>query len=152
MDKITKEQRSALMAHVKGKNTKPELKLRKYLWNQGLRSFRVKNSIFGKPDIFLPKYGFAIFVDGCFWHRCPKCKGNGNPETNSRYWQNKFRDNKERDIRVNEALKGQGIGVYRIWEHEIKGDIRKCFIKLIIALYAHKLNRAFRKNVLTIFK
>lgn len=83
----------------------------------------MKSELPGKPDIVLPRYKVAIFVDGCFWHNCPM---HGSlPETNKSFWKNKIARNVERDNEVNALLEQNGWRVIRIWEHEIKQSIEK---------------------------
>ncbi|MDY3203266.1 very short patch repair endonuclease [Methanocorpusculum bavaricum] len=117
-DVLTPEQRKKNMSRIHGKNTSPELKLRKLLWKSGLRGYRVYYNLPGKPDIVFTKQKLAIFVDGCFWHKCPVCFRP--PATNGEFWNEKLQKNVERDLRVNEELQNTGWTVLRIWEHEIK--------------------------------
>ena len=121
VDIFTKEKRSHIMSRVRSKNTKLELLLRKYLFSKGLRGYRVNVNLFGKPDIVFPKYKVAIFVDGCFWHKCPKCFKA--PETNKEFWTKKINGNVERDKRVNQQLSETGYTVIRFWEHQIVNDL-----------------------------
>lgn len=97
MDKFSKEKRSDIMSHVRGKNTKPEEAIRKYLFSKGFRYRRNDKRYPGKPDIVLPKYHTVIFVNGCFWHQHPGCKSSALPETNRDYWKTKLQRNVERD-------------------------------------------------------
>ena len=120
MDKLSKEQRSKLMASVKGLNTGLERKLRSSLWSAGIKGYRVNFKIRGTPDIYFPKSKLAIFVDGCFWHRCPKCYTK--PKTNVAYWEKKVEENVKRDREVNSYLRKSGYKVIRIWEHEIRNS------------------------------
>lgn len=91
--------RSENMARVKSKNTKPEVYLRKLLWHEGLR-YRINyKDLPGKPDIYLPSYKTAIFVNGCFWHMHDDCKLSTIPKTNSDFWKEKLEGNAERDKR-----------------------------------------------------
>jgi DNA mismatch endonuclease (patch repair protein) len=120
MDKLSKEQRSKLMASVKGSNTDLERKLRLSLWSAGIKGYRVNYKIRGTPDIYFPKSKLAIFVDGCFWHRCPKCYTK--PKTNVAYWEKKVEENVKRDREVNSYLRQSGYRVIRIWEHEIRNS------------------------------
>jgi len=117
-DVLTPEQRKKNMSRIHGKNTSPELKLRKLLWKSGLRGYRVYYNLPGKPDIVFTKQKLVIFVDGCFWHKCPVCFRP--PATNEGFWSEKLQKNVERDMRVNEELQNTGWTVLRIWEHEIK--------------------------------
>ena len=98
-DVKTPEQRSRNMAAIRGKDTKPEMIVRKYLFSRGLR-FRVQvKKLPGTPDIVLPKYRTAIFVNGCFWHRHEGCKYFRLPKSNVEFWKEKIERNIERDIR-----------------------------------------------------
>ena len=125
-DVHTREQRSYNMSMIKGKNTKPELMLRKYLFSKGIRGYRVHYKLPGKPDIVFNKYKIAIFVDGCFWHKCPECFKK--PATNKKFWKDKIDGNVKRDGEVNKILKREGWKVIRIWEHRIKNrDIKECY-------------------------
>ncbi|MEA3255673.1 MAG: very short patch repair endonuclease [Candidatus Altiarchaeota archaeon] len=127
-DVLTKEQRSYNMSQIKGKNTQPELLLRKYLFLKGLKGYRLKSSLIGKPDIVFTKYKIAIFIDGCFWHKCPGCFVK--PTSNINFWKKKIDGNVKRDKEVNKILKKQGWKVIRFWEHEIKKDLQKCYSKV----------------------
>lgn len=127
-DVMTVEQRSRCMSNIKGKNTKPELQLRKALWARGLR-YRVNAALIGRPDIVFPRQKLAIFVDGCFWHGCP-IHGT-NPVTNADFWENKIKGNIERDRRVTSQLTKLGWAVIRVWEHEIKECLDKVINNII---------------------
>lgn len=117
---MTKEQRSSLMARVKGKNTKPELIVRKYLFSEGFR-YRLHDRRYpGTPDIFLPKYKTAIFVHGCFWHGHDRCKYARLPDENRDYWETKIDQNKTRDVKKIKELEQLGWNVIVVWECEIK--------------------------------
>lgn len=130
-DVLTLEQRRRCMSSVRGTNTKPELLLRKALWHKGLR-YRLKSELSGKPDIVLPRYKIAIFVDGCFWHNCPE---HGSlPETNKLFWENKIARNVERDNEVNILLHQNGWMVIRVWEHEIKQSLEKVVKNILLSL------------------
>lgn len=119
-DVMTPEQRSRCMAAIKGKNTKPEIIVRKYLFSRGLR-FRVQVRILsGRPDIVLPKYKTVIFVNGCFWHGHLGCKYFRLPKSNVEFWKAKIERNIIRDIRYEAQLKALGWRVIRVWECEIK--------------------------------
>jgi DNA mismatch endonuclease (patch repair protein) len=104
-------------------DTRPELTLRNALWHAGLRGYR-KNpkGLPGRPDIVFTKKKLAIFVHGCFWHRCPKCNPSA-PKTNALFWSEKFRVNVERDKRNAENLEAAGLTVITVWECEIKEDL-----------------------------
>lgn len=127
-DVLTKEQRSYNMSMIKGKDTKPEIALRKLLFSRGLRGYRVHYSLPGKPDIVFPKSKIAVFIDGCFWHKCPKCFIK--PATNKKFWKKKIESNVKRDRVVNTELRKKGWKVLRIWEHEIRKDLNKYCIRI----------------------
>lgn len=134
MDKHTPEQRKRNMSAVKGKDTKPELLVRKLLHALGYR-FRIqRKDLPGRPDIVLPRYKTAIFVNGCFWHRHEGCKYASTPSTNSEFWEKKFTANVERDARNYAALKALGWKVLIIWECEVKEIVRS---KTIPGLPSH---------------
>lgn len=101
-----------------GKNTGPELKLRKLLWSHGIRGYRIHYNLPGKPDIVFTKKKIAIFIDGCFWHKCPICFQE--PETRKEFWMKKIQSNVERDDKVNLQLKSDGWTVMRFWEHDVR--------------------------------
>jgi DNA mismatch endonuclease (patch repair protein) len=118
------EQTSRTMSAIKGKNTKPELLLRKALWNNGIRGYRLHwKKVPGRPDIAFPGKKIAIFVNGCFWHRCPMCDPSF-PKSNVVFWQNKFERNVERDKKKRMELESLGWKVLTIWECEIKKNLQ----------------------------
>lgn len=119
-DVLTKKQRSYCMSQIKGKDTQPEIILRKALSSAGLKGYRLHYKLIGKPDIVFPKKKIAIFIDGCFWHKCPKCFIS--PETNKSFWRKKIDSNVRRDGIVNSELKSKGWKVIRIWEHELRKE------------------------------
>lgn len=120
MKKLKPMTRSENMARVKNVNTKPELFLRKLLWHKGFR-YRVNYSkLPGKPDIFIPKYNTAIFVNGCFWHMHENCKLSSIPKSNYDFWKNKLEGNVERDKKNYKELENMGIKVVVVWGCEIK--------------------------------
>lgn len=119
-DVMTPEQRSRCMAAIKGKDTKPEMIVRRYLFSRGLR-FRVQvRKLPGTPDIVLPKYKTVIFVNGCFWHGHEGCKYFRLPKSNVEFWEEKIERNVARDVRNEAELKALGWRVIRVWECEIK--------------------------------
>lgn len=124
MDKLTKEQRSINMSHIRGKNTSLEIAVRKRLFADGFR-YRINvSNLPGKPDIVLPKYNTVIFVNGCFWHR-HNCKRATTPKTNTDYWMNKFEKNVQNDEKTYALLRNLGWHVIVVWECEIKFDFDK---------------------------
>lgn len=115
-DVLTPNQRSRCMAAIKGKDTKPEILVRKFLFSKGLR-YRLNNrKLPGSPDIVLKKYKTVIFVDGCFWHGHEGCKYFRLPKSNTSFWEAKITRNIERDEETTRALIALGWKVIRIWE------------------------------------
>ncbi len=131
MDVKSPEDRSKNMSAIRNRNTKPEIKLRKALFRIGLR-FRVNYNLPGKPDIVFPGKKLAVFVDGCFWHCCPRCYRE--PDDNKEYWKKKIATNVKRDEKVNTILTEDGWNVLRFWEHEVKKDITRVVEIIINAL------------------
>jgi len=118
-----KETTSIVMSSNKGKNTKPEQALRKALWYAGIKGYRLNwKKAPGRPDIAFPGKKIAIFVNGCFWHRCERCY-TSLPKTNTNFWLNKFSKNKDRDERKNQELISLGWTVITIWECDIKNRL-----------------------------
>ena len=117
-DIYSKQKRSKIMSNISGKETKPEIIVRKYLFSQGFRYLKNDKRYPGKPDIVLPKYQTVIFVHGCFWHG-HDCKKGGLPETRREFWEKKINGTKERDIRNREALEDKSWNVLTVWECEI---------------------------------
>lgn len=108
------------MSRVSGKNTTPELRVRKSAHALGLRFRLHRKDLPGTPDLVFPKRHIAVFVHGCFWHRHPGCRKASTPSTRPDYWIKKFRDNIARDRRVMAALEDSGWRVVVIWECETK--------------------------------
>lgn len=110
----------------KGKNTKPELKLRKALWSSGIRGYRLHwKKAPGRPDICFPARKIALFVNGCYWHRCPHCD-LPLPKTHQTFWKEKFEANQARDKKKVEQLLDLGWKVHVIWECRIKKELDLC--------------------------
>ena len=124
-DVMTPEQRSRCMAAIKGKDTKPELIVRKYLFSRGLR-YRVNNrKLPGSPDIVLKKYKTVVFIDGCFWHGHEGCKYYRLPKTNVDFWRHKIAMNIARDYANSVDLRLSGWKVIRVWECDIKTKVKR---------------------------
>lgn len=119
-DDLTMDQRKYNMSRIRSKNTGPEVKLRKLLSERGIRGYRIYVNLPGKPDIVFTKKKIVIFVDGCFWHKCPVCFRE--PQTQKDYWKKKINTNVERDQKNNRLLEKEGWTVIRIWEHEIRKE------------------------------
>ncbi len=116
-DVMTAAQRSRCMSRIRGRDTKPEVALRSALWRFGLR-FLKKSRLPGRPDVVFPREHIAVFVDGCFWHRCPEHQTK--PAANSEFWEEKLSGNVDRDRRTDAQLKAEAWTVMRIWEHEVE--------------------------------
>lgn len=116
--------RSYNMSQIKSKNTKPEIFVRKYLHSKGLRFRLHNNKLPGKPDLTLPKYHAAIFVNGCFWHGHHGCKYFTLPETRTEWWKDKIEETRKRDQSAKSLLKEKGWRVFVIWECDLKQDKR----------------------------
>jgi len=132
MDVHDKKTRSYNMSRIKGKNTKPEEIVRKYLFSKGFRYRKNDKKLPGTPDIVLPKYKTVIFVNGCFWHGHKDCRYFVVPKTNTDFWLNKINTNIERDKRKQEALKELGCNVIVVWECELKKQTRELTLKTIM--------------------
>jgi len=124
-DTVSKEKRSEIMSHVTGKETKPEIIVRKYLFARGLRYRKNVKRLPGTPDIVLPKYKTVVFVNGCFWHGHRGCKYSHLPSTNLEYWEKKIADNLERDERKKRELEELGYRVLTVWQCQLKTKVRE---------------------------
>ena len=121
-DRISKAHRSWNMSRIRGKDTTPEILLRKLLHRAGYR-FRLHSpDLPGRPDIVLKKYKTVIFVHGCFWHRHEGCSGATVPKTHTEFWLDKFRGTVERDRRKQKELEEAGWRVVIVWECQLKKD------------------------------
>lgn len=133
MDKIDAARRSRNMAAIRRRDTKVERILRSALWAAGVRGYRVDaRGVTGHPDISFGSKRVAVFVDGCFWHRCPLCYRE--PKSNQDYWRHKIERNAARDCEVNERLADEGWMVVRLWEHEIEDDLEGCVERIADAI------------------
>ena len=123
-DVLTKEQRRYNMARVGGRDTKPEMVIRRGLHAQGMRFRLHRKDLPGRPDLVFPRYRAVIFVNGCFWHghSCPMFT---LPKTRKDFWREKIRNNRERDRHAIKSLKDQGWRVLTVWECALKGP-QKC--------------------------
>ncbi len=119
-DRLSAAERSALMAKVKPRQNKStEMRVAAVLIRAGVRGWkRHPKDITGRPDFYFPSKTLAIFVDGCFWHGCPRCRRNV-PTNRREFWTDKIAANRRRDRAVNRALKQSGLRVLRIWEHSL---------------------------------
>lgn len=160
MDSHTPQQRHANMAAIHGKDTKPEMVVRRWLWGHGYRYRLNHPRLPGKPDIVMRKYRTCIFVNGCFWHGhnvsltpTPSPKGEGSkeidnsecckiPKTNRDFWVAKIRRNQERDTRVQHELAAMGWHSITIWECELKPKVREKTLESL----TFTLNRIFLQD------
>ncbi|WP_084502092.1 very short patch repair endonuclease [Fundidesulfovibrio putealis] len=126
-DCFTPEKRSEVMSRIRGRDTGPELALRRALWSSGLR-YRTHPALPGKPDIAFISRKVAIFVDGCFWHGCPL--HGVMPGTNQEFWSRKIGRNIERDRETNARLEKEGWVVLRFWEHEVEKALQDCVTRV----------------------
>ena len=133
-DNHSKESRSRNMAQIKGKNTLPEIMVRKFLFGKGFR-YRINDkSLPGKPDIVLPKYRTVIFVNGCFWHGHADCKYADLPKTRTEWWKTKIDKNKERDNKVHLELKKSRWNIITVWTCQLKPQNRTNTLESIVLL------------------
>ncbi len=132
MDVHDKATRSYNMSRIKGRDTKPEMIVRKFLFSKGLR-YRINDKrLPGTPDIVLPKHKTVVFVNGCFWHGHKGCKYFVWPKNNSEFWNNKITDNIKRDKKNYKKLEESGWRVLIIWECEIRhGDVNLALENLL---------------------
>ena len=139
MDTLTSAQRSAAMAAVQGKNTKPELVVRRLLYGLGYRYRLHVKDLPGRPDIVFRKRRCVVFVNGCFWHGhdCPRGRG---PSSNVEFWRRKIGKNRKRDSRVTDDLGKDGWRVLTVWQCETK-DIAQLQRRLLRFLDGWKQSR-----------
>lgn len=120
-DTLSQTQRSYNMSLIRGKNTKPEILVRKELHARGFRFCLHNKNLPGSPDIVLPKYGVAIMINGCFWHGHKGCKYATKPKSNVEFWEAKIARNRHRDEVTNAHLEALGWHVITVWECELRG-------------------------------
>lgn len=135
---MTPQQRHVCMSHIRSKNTKPEQLVRQALWHKGFRYRLHVKDLPGKPDIVLPKYKAAIFINGCFWHGHDGCKDFVIPKSNTAFWLEKIGKNKERDARDGIALASAGWKVITIWECELKKPVFEATLDSLIQALASR--------------
>ena len=138
MDKMTKEQRHHCMASIHGRDTKPEMMVRKFLFGRGFRYRLNHPRLPGHPDIVLRKYRSVIFVNGCFWHGHPRCRYFVIPKTNTSFWKNKIERNRQRDIEEQRQLAAMGWHCITIWECQLKPAVRQQTLESL-ALTLHRI-------------
>ena len=116
----SEEKRSYNMSRIRGRDTKPELKLKDFFEK---KNFIYQADKYGKPDFINYRKKIVVFIDGCFWHKCPRCFKL--PETNKEFWKNKINNNVRRDKEVTLNYKNSGWKVVRIWTHDLKKFLNK---------------------------
>lgn len=127
----TTKERSALMSKIKGKNTKPEIILRKALWCEGLR-FRIDyKGLPGKPDIVSKKHMLVVFVDGEFWHGYNWQEKKKKIKANREFWIAKIERNMQRDVENRKKLEDLGYKVFRYWEQDVKKNLEACIDEIM---------------------
>lgn len=120
---VVREATKRSMRANRGRDTGPELRLRRALWAAGLRGYRVaRKELPGKPDVTFGPARLAVFVHGCFWHRCPHCPPRSSPKTNRAYWEAKFDGNVARDARQRAELEALGWRVMVVWECQLRKE------------------------------
>lgn len=119
-----KEQRSRNMSCIKGKDTRPEVMVRRYLFSKGFRFRKNDKRYPGHPDVVLPKYRTVVFVNGCFWHCHQGCRYATVPRTNQEYWLPKLKRNRERDEQTVRTLEDMGWHVIVVWECQLRKSVR----------------------------
>ena len=127
-DNLTPEQRHKNMTHIKSTNTKIEKDITNALWNLGYRFRKNVKGLPGKPDIAIKKHKVVIFLDSCFWHKCPE--HFKKPKSNLEYWEPKIKRNVERDAEINRYYQNKNWHILRIWEHEVKKDFDNTLAKI----------------------
>ena len=120
VDIFSRKKRSEIMAKIRGKETKPEIIVRKFLFSKGFRFRKNVKKMPGTPDIVLPKYNTVVFIHGCFWHRHKNCKKAELPETRYEFWKKKIDGNAERDKKNVRQLKKVGWKVIVLWQCQIE--------------------------------
>lgn len=122
-DVVSAEVRSRMMAGIRGRNTRPELLLRRELHARGLRFRLHRKDLPGSPDLVFPRYKAVVFVHGCFWHRHDDCRYASTPATRTEFWQKKFAANVARDRKVESDLTTLGWRVAVVWECALRKGV-----------------------------
>lgn len=118
-DIVDRKTRSRMMAGIRGKNTKPEMAVRRHLHRAGLRYRLHRRDLPGTPDLVLPKHEAVVFVHGCYWHQHPGCRFAVMPKSNTEFWREKLEGNRRRDLRHQRELRELGYRVFVIWECQL---------------------------------
>lgn len=150
MDIWSKKKRSAVMAKIKSRDTKPEWIVRRYLFSRGYRYRKNVKGLPGTPDIVLRKYGIVIFIHGCFWHG-HEVDGT-MPKTNREFWKNKIERNKLRDECNKKKLQQMGWSVMTVWECQLKPAVRQQTLLEIEYHINHTYLERFRSRPSVLYK
>ena len=144
---MTPHQRHNCMSRIRGKATKPELRVRNWLWHHGYRYRLNVNSVPGRPDIVLRRYRTAIFVNGCFWHGHEECGKYSVPKSNTDFWKAKVTRNKERDQRNYKELHDAGWHVIVIWECQLKKSNFEVTMRDVDFFLSRNLLEVYSNNI-----
>jgi DNA mismatch endonuclease, patch repair protein len=139
-DVMSAEKRSALMSRIRGKDTIPEIMVRRYLWASGFRYRLHPKGLAGRPDLVLPKWRAVVFVHGCFWHRHEGCSYFSLPKTRPDFWDTKLQRNRERDAAAIKALMSAGWRVAVVWECALREDPEVTGAQLVAWLMTDKMD------------
>ena len=137
MDKMSEEQRHRCMASIRGRDTKPELIVRRYLFGRGFRYRLNHPRLPGHPDIVLRKYRTVIFVNGCFWHGHKGCRYFTVPKSNTDFWSAKISRNAERDRSVQQQLAAMGWHCVTVWECQLMPKLRNDTLRALEYTISH---------------
>ena len=133
-DTVNAETRRRMMRGIRSRDTKPELLVRKGLHAKGFRYVLGGRGLPGRPDLVFPSKGAVIFVNGCFWHRHPRCRFAYVPKTRTNFWLTKFEDNVRRDHLQRTQLRKLGWRVITVWECDLRADCERVIEELSLAL------------------
>lgn len=139
-DTVSKVQRSWNMSRIRSRDTKPEVKVRSWLFKQGFRFRKNDRRYPGRPDVVLPKYHTVIFVNGCFWHHHEGCQFAYIPKSRTDFWLKKFKANQVNDKLQRDALEQMGWHVIVVWECELKKDFEGVMKRIESSL--HKFSQS----------
>ncbi|MBE6332286.1 MAG: DNA mismatch endonuclease Vsr [Bacteroidales bacterium] len=150
-DKMTPEQRHKCMSHIRGKDTRPEMIVRRYLFAHGYRYRLHEMRLPGTPDIVMRRLHTVIMVNGCFWHGHEGCRYFVLPRTNSDFWLAKIERNRARDAEQRTKLRAKGWNVIQIWECELKPSVRQATLQRLtytlsrieLGIIGHKRPKAY---------
>jgi DNA mismatch endonuclease, patch repair protein len=137
-DIYSKQKRSQIMGLISGKETRPEIRVRRFLFSKGLRYRKNVSSLPGKPDVVLPKYKTIVFVNGCFWHGHKHCRYAKIPSTNSAFWREKIEMNIHRDKSTLRKLKKMKWRVFVVWQCQLKSTNDLRLIGLCRQIITHR--------------